>query len=132
MRHKKGKLKMMTEVTHRKGHFIMNLGQDSIQLVNADFYEIQIFSFIIRSYCTIVKEYWTKSMIYNIKISHTSRQSKIHLLGDLLVSLLYNGWQALSPFEIETKKKGRQTAICFKKEKSYMDEKIKMSDLNFF
>ena len=130
MRHKKGKFKMMTKVTQRKGHFIMNLGKDSIQLVNADSYEIQMFSFIIRTYCTIVKEYWTNSMIYNIKISHTSRQSKIHLLGDLLVSLLHSGWQALSPFEIETKKKGRQTAICFKKN-YYVDEKMKMSDLNW-
>ena len=58
-------------------------------------------------------------MTYSFKLRRTSKHCMIRLVADTLLSLYHVGWDPLTPVEMESKKMGKQTAICFSRRQNH-------------
>ena len=114
----KGKERQQTKRdshTSCKDTFILSLSSDRIQVLNAGDKELLLIFPLIRSYCTVVREGWMKTMTYSFKIKGANRTCMIRLMSSLLLSLYQAGWDPLAPVDVARKTSKRLTAICFRK-----------------
>ena len=110
-------------------YFIVSLKGERIQVVNADSPELKLISLVIRSHCSVAKESWVKNMTYSFKLAKTSKHCMIRLVSNTLLSLYQAGWDPLTPVDMSSKKKGKQTAICFRRRQEDVSSAPSLSHL---